>query len=256
MKLAQKPVRRSASVLAALAAGTLLAACAPAAAPVAETESPAPVVTESPTQTPEQDPLETVVEIVIRPERLDLRDDAGAKVAELSYDLDTDELVAALTTVFGAEPELEVLEARTHFSEMHAYHWDGFTVTDDLVGKWDDDGSGNSVWVETDGPDVIGMNVFVTADATVVGAVVLTTEPGYRAGDDVAALSAELGEDYRGNGNDRIIVESGPELGESQTGAPNANSVLLSDWPEAGGGAAVAGGSRITAPMNLGEGGA
>ncbi|WP_281881940.1 hypothetical protein [Agromyces rhizosphaerae] len=96
----------------ALATGLALAGCAQPEAVADPEPDPTPIATPTPTPTAEPDPLETVVEIVLRPEQLDLHDETGATVAELSYDLPTGELVETLSTVFDVAPEYRLQPAQ------------------------------------------------------------------------------------------------------------------------------------------------
>ncbi|GLI25938.1 hypothetical protein ARHIZOSPH14_01800 [Agromyces rhizosphaerae] len=220
-------------VLAVVAALTL-SGCASAVEPVAaETPAAQPAVEPSPTPTPTEpaDPLESATELVVRPEQLDVLDASGAIVAELSYDLPTDEFVGALTTVFGSAPDHEVLVATHRSPQIDAFLWDGFEVYDDLVGYRD----GNE-WVTTDEPDLSDMNVHVVAGRPAVGDVGIRTVEGYRPGDDL-----EWVDSIEGSASTRlpevpwlvVAVETGPELGERwYDEVPNANSVVFVSYLE------------------------
>jgi hypothetical protein len=118
-----------------------------------------------------------VAVVVLRREQLDLRDDSGTTVETLSYDMDAEEMAAALTTVFDAAPEIEEYPGSCCESRAATiYHWDEFSVADDHMGSFADDD--HSVWIPEDRPDVVGMNVSVTATAPAVAGVLAPVNLG------------------------------------------------------------------------------
>lgn len=192
------------------------------------------------------DPLESVAVVVLRPERLELRDEAGASVRTLSYDMSAEDMVAALTTVFDAAPEIEEYPGSCCESPAATiYHWEEFRVADDHMGHFADDDQ--SVWIPEDRPDVVGMNVSVTAGGAAVAGVTITSAAGFEVGEDIESLVTELGLPYDPTAEYyRIPVEYGPELGPSEEeGMLNANAVVvLGPDPD--------GGCELRAPVNLG----
>lgn len=232
-----------AGALTAIAIVLSLTACAGGG----EDATPSPSVAIA-SQSPavEVDPLETVAVVLVRPDHLDLRDDSNATVQTLSYDLNAEVMVAALTTVFDADPEVE--ESVPPCCEGGAatlYRWDGFEVSDDIMGHYDDENPAE--WVPEDGADLRGMNVGVTADGPAVGDVAITTAVGFEVGEDVGSLAAELGLPYDPAAEyHRIPIEHGPELGPSEEpGMTNANAVVILG-PQPGGA------FLLRAPLNLG----
>jgi hypothetical protein len=193
-----------------------------------------------------QDPLGSVAVVVLRPEHLELRDDAGTTVRTLSYDMSAEEISAALTIVFDSPPEIEEYPGSCCESPAATiYHWDEFSVADDHRGRFADDDP--SVWIPEDGPDVVGMNVSVTAAVPAVAGVTITTTTGFEVGEDVESLATELGVPYDPAAEyHRIPVEYGPELGPSEEeGMLNAHAVvLLGPGPD--------GALLLRAPLNLG----
>jgi hypothetical protein len=191
------------------------------------------------------DPLDTVVAVVLRPDHLDLLDDAGTVVAEVSYDADAAEIASTLEVVFGAAPEIEEFAGRCcEAPRMTNYHWEGFSVFDDHMGHFTDDDE--RVWIDEDRPDDHGMNVSVSADAAAVGDVAVAAENGFAIGDDLGELTGAV-EHPGGADWVQIPLETGPELGAPVIeGRPNAYSVVVQvNGPDAA--------PEIVAPLNLGE---
>jgi hypothetical protein len=237
-------LRRAALPALTLAAGLALAlsSCAPEAAPAAEPSSPPETAAPAPTAT--ADPLESVTTVVLRPEHLDLVDDGGVVVTELSYDDEAVAIVETLAKVFGIDAEIEedpgvCCEA----PRMTIYHWDGFQVLDDHMGYFTDDDERN--WIDEDGPDVREMNVRVAAESAAIGDVAVTAADGFAIGDDLDALDGRV--DHAG-GPDwvQVPLETGAELGpEMIEGMPNAYSVIVQvAGPDAE--------PQLVAPVNLG----
>jgi hypothetical protein len=194
-----------------------------------------PIATAAPNPTPSADPLLSVTTIVVRPERLDLQDAAGAVVRELSYDDDTAHFVQTLTTVLGAEPAVEDALAGSDVV-ARTYTWPGLVVSDDLV-----DAAGH--------PD---MNLTVRFDQSTLGdGVDVSTVTSFVPGGDLAAFAASVGKAYDPGGyaENLISLETGPALGPTMVdGYVNAHAVAASDWGEASTGPSV-----VFAPFNFGH---
>lgn len=195
-------------------------ATATAAAQSAPTPTPRPFGIET---APPVDPLTTVTEIVVRPEHLDLHDTDGALVSRLSYDADASEFVGTLQTVLGVAPEQTEINATGHTPPTTQYRWPGLEVRDDHEDLW-------HPTVPTG--FLIDMNVVVWATAPVIGdGIAVRTVGGFRPGDDIEALAAELGQlsggDFAG-----LRVETGDPIGERNPGfdVDNAYSVAVRDW--------------------------
>lgn len=217
------------------------------------TSSPAPIppqsteITSTPTAEPEEATAD-ITAIVVRPEYLDLRDDAGATVQELSYDLTAEEFVAALTIVFGADPVIEEHPGSCCESPRATfYRWGEFSVADDHMGSFADDD--HTVWIPEDVPDYRGMNLGVRVTGPSVQGIPITTTVGFEVGDDVAAFADGVGEPYDPAAEHHVIpLETGPELGPPEIDdLLNAYSVVVAG-PEPDGT------FFITAPLNVGVG--
>ena len=248
-----RTLRAGAFTGAALSLLLALAGCvgpAPTPSLTPDAATPHPTAT-APTAEP-VDPLTTVTSIVLRPEAVDLVDDAGATVETLSYDLPAAEFVGALAGVLGAEPEVEEFLGRCcEVPARTSYRWPGLEVWDDHVGGFDE--IDPTIWIPEDGPDLQDMNLLVIAGALDSHGILLTTRQGAHAGTDAAVLADDLGLPYVGDGFDAIPVETGPELGPPTrpddvdsrfAGMPNAYSVVVQTWGDAG--------TRLMAPHNVG----
>lgn len=126
----------------------LLAGCTTTGDPTsAPTPTPsAPAITETP-QHP-VDPLDGVVVMVLHPDRIELRDEAGAVVDALDYMGDAGEAVVTVATVLGADPVSEAFQASTHDPSGIVHRWDGFELIErhyDEQQRVDDD-LDNLVW--------------------------------------------------------------------------------------------------------------
>ncbi|MFE5673261.1 hypothetical protein ACFQ58_16805 [Agromyces sp. NPDC056523] len=245
------PTRRRGGTALALPLLFATALAASLAACTFESPGPAPTATVSapssdPVVTPSADPLESVTTVVVRPDGLDLLDDAGATVGEVSYDDEAAAIVEALDAVFGAASEVEEFAGRCCEAAPRTtiYRWDGFEVLDDHMGHFVD----GETWVDEDGPDTSNMNVHVLVDVPAVGDVAVVAVNGFQLGDDLAALAESVGQSYEGKGWEEIPVETGPELGPAEIpGEPNAYSVVVQvEGPD--------GEPRLIAPLNLGIG--
>ncbi|MGR2753113.1 hypothetical protein [Agromyces arachidis] len=159
-----------------------LAACAaepaPASAPPAE---PAPV-SASPSAEP-ADPLEAVVAVVLRPDVLELIDDGGSVVAEVDYMGDPAEAVATLTTVFGADPVSDPIEASPHFPGGVEHRWDGFRL---IETQYDEQRR-----VDADLDNLVWPRLIALAEASEVGDAAITSAAG-RVGDRTDQLSQPI----------------------------------------------------------------
>jgi hypothetical protein len=242
----RRPGRAGAVIAVALSLVLTITACVGLRPSTTPPPSSTPVA--SPTSEPvvEVDPLETVAVVVVRPEHLELRDDSGATVQTLSYDLTAEEFVAALTSVFGGDPEIE--ERPGSCCESGAatiYHWDDFRVGDDHMGHFAD--HDNTLWIPEDVPDYRGMNLGVRATGSAVRGIPITTTVGFEVGEDIAALASGVGWPYDAAAEHSVIpVETGPELGPPEIeGMLNAYSVVVVG-PEPDGT------FFLTAPMNVG----
>lgn len=228
--------RRSLIVVSVVAALTL-SGCA-FGAPRVSTPSPEAIAPPTTTPTPEPaDPLTTVTEIVVRPEHLDLLDATGVVVTTLSYDADTPTFVGTLTTVLGAEPAAAETAGSLESRPATQYRWDGLLV-------WDDDDD-----AELGGPTE--MNVSVTFSLSSIGdGVIVRTVNGFQPGGDAHALAIELGEQWYGNGQDQVRVETGEPIGERQPASDfeNAYSVAVNTWEYDGAS------NTVHAPWNFGIG--
>lgn len=191
------------------------------------------VQTATPTPTPPADPLAAVTTIVVRPERLDLQDAAGAIVLELSYDEDTAQFVSVLSAVLDSDPNVEEFFSGSE-PAARIYTWSGLTVSDYLL----------------TGPGEDDMNVRVVFDQPTLGdGVAVATVAGFRPGDDLAAFASSVGAAYYLDyGENLIPLETGPELGPSPTHRVNAHAVVASDW-----GRISEGPSKVFAPFNFGR---
>ncbi|WP_395242793.1 hypothetical protein ACGGZK_11490 [Agromyces sp. MMS24-K17] len=223
----------------AIAAAALLASCTAPATPEARpTDLPRPsVATSTPTPTPEPepaDPLEAAVELVLRPERLELLDAEGAVVADLSYDADVAAFIAALTTALAAAPTIEEHDGSLETWPTTVYAWEGLQVADDHEGA---------------GP--IDLNLAVRVTTPVVGdGLAVRTVTGFQPGDDAEALAADLGEPWTGSGWDQVRAETGAPIGQQLIAEyENAYSVAVNTWPVDDGD-----GSWLYAPWNFGVG--
>lgn len=228
----------AARIVGASIAVALLASCSAPGGPVVRpTDLPAPsVATPSATPTPEpeaSDPLTTAVELVVRPERLELVDADGTVVGDLSYDADATAFIAALTTALAAAPTVEEHAGGLETWPTTVYTWEGLQVADDH---------------EEAGP--IDLNLAVRVTTAVVGdGLAVRTVTGFRPGDDAAALAAELGEPWAGNGWDQVRAETGEPIGPQTLEYENAYSVAVNTWPVDDGA-----GSWLYAPWNFGVG--
>jgi hypothetical protein len=208
-------------------------------APAVETASSTPVASPSPEPTVELDPLEAVGVIVVRSEALELVDAAGSIIRRLSYDAPAEEFVGTLATVFGAEPATADWEGGMETPPRRDYEWEGFTVTDDLVGR----------------DDPIDMNVSIMAAQAVVGdGVEIRTVDGFRPGDDMAAFAAATGADFAPGSATGLPAEFGPDLAVQSdwSSYPNANAVMVFNYEQREPGSGDPG--WISAPWNFGIG--
>lgn len=234
---------RRSTILVSVAAALALSGCTFGTAP-APTPSAEAVASSTPTPTPEPvDPLTTVSAIVVRPEHLDLLDAAGAVVATLSYDAESAEFIATLSTVLGAEPAVSEHGASMETPPRTEYDWDGVQVSDDHEDDVPAESGAN--YGEVD------MNVSVHFKAPTVGdGVAVRTVNGFQPGGDAQALAAELGEPWYDNGFDHVRVETGEPIGEQQsyTEYENAYSVAVNTWEWEGAS------NTVFAPWNFGIG--
>ncbi|MGR2754033.1 hypothetical protein [Agromyces arachidis] len=186
---------------------------------VAATSAPvtAPPTTEPPTRTfpvetappPAVDPLTTVSTIAVRPEGLDLVDDAGAIVAQLSYFDDPAAFADTLATVFDATPTIEDHDGWIG-PDAVIWFWPGLTVGD---GAYDD------------AENRIPISVLFTEG--VVGDGVAVTAGGFTPGGDFEAHAAANGIAVDGiDERTGAPLEYGPELGPSDGEYRNAWAVM------------------------------
>lgn len=179
-------------------------------ATVAATPAPAPTPTPFGIETaPPVDPLTTVTEIVVRPEHLDLHDPDGTLVTRLSYDADVGEFIGTLETVLGVAPEQSWSDGTLETPPYTQYRWDGFVVADH-----------EDQWL-MDGVPVpnIYMNLGIRATAAIIGdGVTVRTVDGFRPGDDVEALAAELGQTATLGDWYFFPLETGDALGDRDPG--------------------------------------
>lgn len=180
------------------------------------TSTASPSQSPTPTPAPPVDPLTAVVSLVIRPEAIELRDDAGATVASLSYEDPIAGVVAALTVAVEASPTVAPLPESDESPPGVGYTWPGFTLSDSMP---------------TDGtfPELANFGINANSAAT-GGDVAILTQPGYRVGDSASSTANELGVP---GGLPHFGVEYGPDLGpssgqqESGYPAPNAWAVAV-----------------------------
>lgn len=229
------------------AAALVLTACVPSPDP-RPTPTPtthasvAPIESVPPTE-PEDAADPVVTRIVVRPEQLDLENDAGIVVGQLSYDAEAVAFVAAISNVLGGPPDVEERPGGHEWFPWTKYSWPGAVVIDDH---------------EPDGISA-DMNVAVEFTHPIVGdGISVATAQGFRPGDDAQALAAELGETWHGTGYDEFPAETGPDIGEraysewdGTYGAANANAVAVSQWNRENDPTVT---SVIRAPWNFGIG--
>lgn len=249
--------RVSGVVVIAIAAAVLLAGCVvsppdptqpPTPAPVPSSAAPAgpPPPTTEPIAAPEPAPVDEVItHITVRPEHLDLVNDAGLVVAELSYDAEAAVFVDAVSDVLGGPPSVEERPGGHEWFPSTRYTWPGVAVTDDH------EPAGMSA----------DMNVDIGFTHPVVGdGITVSTVQGFRPGHDLEAFAGQLGEDWPASDYHAFPAETGPDIGDRMYSSwtdtywkyANANAVSVSDW---GGPAAdVTVTSVIFAPWNFGIG--
>ena len=242
-----RTIRTSALAAVAAIVASTLAGCF-GAAPPAETAAPSTPTSEpSPAPTAAAGDESVIAAIVVRPDHLDLQDGSGAVMQTLSYDLTAEEIVSALSVVFGGAPVVEEYPGRCCESRPSTnYRWDQFQVRDDHMGQFAD--GDQSVWIPDDGPDYVDMNLLVQVAAPEVRGVAITTTPGFEVGDDLEELAAGLGQPYSDGSFAEIAVETGPELGPPEIeGEVNAYSVVV----QAPGSESEV---QVSAPVNIGVG--
>ncbi|WP_306893193.1 hypothetical protein [Agromyces albus] len=170
-------------ILAAAVIAVTLSACAsaaPAATPAPQTT--APTATPTPTPTPVADPLDSVTSLVARPTALELRSGDGTVIASLDYMSSPAAAISALTTVFGAPPVEEPYQGTNHTPPGIYHVWDEFVLDER---HYDEErraeGRLDYIWprlaVHLEGPSAQGID--------------LTSEQGFRAGDDWSSLSGD-----------------------------------------------------------------
>ena len=187
-------------------------------------------MTPSATSTAEVDALTAVSTIVVRPEALELRDGSGAEVESLGFDDPLADVVASLSVAVGTDPVTKPYEGGLETPAGVSYEWAGFRLLDfqPVDGKF---------------PNQSDFAVFVTAGAS--GEVGLVTSAGYKVGDPIADIAAEVDAEA---GRTYFAVEYGEEL----TTPAGENIEYPNAWAVTVGAAAWAGSiERIMAPVNL-----
>jgi hypothetical protein len=181
-------------------------------APAPTTEAPSrafPIETAAPPPPPVVDPLTTVTTIAVRPETLDLVDDAGTVVMRLSYFDDPAGFVDVLTTVLDEEPTVEDHDGWIG-PDAYIWFWPGVSVGD---GAYEDDENRIPISVRF-AEGLVGDGVAVTAG-------------GFTPGGDLESYAAGAG--LADGGIDErtgVPLEYGPELGPSDGGLLNAWAVM------------------------------
>lgn len=192
----------------------------PSSPPLQPEVTAVPATTVPAAPTPELSDTST---ITVRPEALELSDDAGTLITTVSYNDPIEHIVEVLTAALGAPPVVE-----DHSGLATSYGWPGLRVSDDL----------------RTGPGHLPMNVAVSFTAPLVGdGVTVTTVVGFRPGDDLEAYAASVGERWWPDGQNLIPLEYGPELGPSPIpGRLHAYAVAVEFWavPDAEGAAVFA----------------
>ncbi|ANJ27712.1 hypothetical protein [Agromyces aureus] len=244
--------RRSATLATILlAAALLLTGCVPSPPDPSPTPTPTPTpaATVPPTDQaapvePVTDVDEVVTEIVVRPEYLELVNESGVVVDELSYDADASAFVDTVSEVLGGPPTVEEFPGGHEWFPTTRYSWPGVLIIDDHEPEG----------VSSD------LNVAVEFTHPIVGSgIAVATVQGFRPGDDAQAFAAELGETWYGTGHDEFPAETGPDIGEraydewndTYDQYANANAVSIHLWNR-GNDPAVT--SIVMAPWNFGIG--
>ncbi|MDF2576496.1 MAG: hypothetical protein K0S05_3408 [Agromyces sp.] len=166
--------RAAAIAASALALAFFLTGCLGGTPAATSTPDATPAPTAAPTPTAEPvDPLTTVVALVARPDRLELRADDGTVVTTLDYLSSPVEAMAALTTVFGEPPVDEEYDGSNHYPPSTAHRWDAFELWElRYVDRWEGVVDVSLVHpnfvVGFTGPEALGVDL-ATADGRHVG---------------------------------------------------------------------------------------
>lgn len=173
-------VERTVRFLSAAVIAVTLSACASTAPAVTSApETAAPTATATSTPTPVADPLDSVTSLVARPTALELRSEDGSVIASLDYMSSPAAAIATLSTVFGAPPVEEPYRGTNHTPPGVYHAWGAFVLGERF---YDEErraeGDLDYVWprfaVYFEGPSAQGVD--------------LTSEQGFRAGDDWSSL--------------------------------------------------------------------
>lgn len=195
-----------------LAMVVLSGCAAPAAGPSGSTPFAS---TATPSATSEA-PTEVEAEartIVVRFDRLEIRDENAAVLTVITYNDEIEPTVAQLTDLIGAEPSIEDYPASNHSPATRRYDWGGIRIIDGL---------------EVEGGATMSTNFRVVAEAPTVGGVGLTTTQGFAVGDDARAVEQALNVASERTSCWGPAAEYGPELGEAVwDGEPLADGVEL-----------------------------
>ncbi|KQO98684.1 hypothetical protein [Leifsonia sp. Leaf264] len=178
--------------------------------------------------------MDTITQITVRPEQLDMKDASGEIIVGLSYDLDVKTFVQNMTWVIGSEPTISDTPGGSEWWPVTHYKWPGFEVMDDH---------------ETGGKNM-DMNLAVVFLEPVIGGdISVSTIQGFQPGDDLGWLARYMDEPYNPDSDfNQVQAEHGPPIGPKYMEKySNSNSVTGQNRYQHEG-------SVIFAPYNFGIG--
>ncbi|MET0844273.1 MAG: hypothetical protein ABWY23_10495 [Mycetocola sp.] len=141
-----------------------------------------------------------IAKIVVRPEMLQLVDEAGTDLSTLSYDADATEFVTLFTDLMAADPVIEESPGGKESWPSTIYTWDGVQI-------WDDH--------EKEGEML--MNVAISFSEPEIGprGIAVSTIQGFQPGDDLQWLAEYMDEPYSDEWpTQEVQAEHGPPVGE------------------------------------------
>lgn len=200
--------------IAAAVCGLAIVALSGCAAPAADPSGSTPIASAPMPSATSEPPTEVEAKprtIVVRFDRLEIRDENAAVLAEIAYNDEIEPTVARLADLIGADPSIEDFPASNHFPAARVYDWGGIRVVDGL---------------EVEGGATTSSNFRVVAAAPTVGDIGITTAQGFAVGDDASAVEQALNVAPERDSCWGPAAEYGPVLGESvREGEPLAEGV-------------------------------
>ncbi|MCS0498520.1 hypothetical protein [Protaetiibacter mangrovi] len=152
--------------LALVGCGPAAPSGSPTSPPASAEPSAAPVDDEADAPEPAVDPLTTVTRIMVRSDILYFGDTAGWALDGFRYTDDPTQVVAMLTTVFGAAPSLSTEPGSLESNPAELYDWGGFVLgVPQITGER---GLYDLLFVRASSPSIHGVTV-ETADGIRVG---------------------------------------------------------------------------------------